>query len=84
MTAQDPKVTVLDPIDGIRVVVREPSWACQNCGHEFGTVLRMRGRKNSLGLIRCEQCGAQMRVLRHEDWFDLIRQHRVSSRNDAT
>jgi hypothetical protein len=55
MTAQDPKVTVLDPIDGIRVVVREPSWACQNCGHEFGTVLRMRGRKKSLGFIRCER-----------------------------
>jgi hypothetical protein len=38
MTAQDPKVTVLDPVDGIRVVVHEPSWACRNCGHEFGTV----------------------------------------------
>jgi hypothetical protein len=63
MTAQDPKVTVLDPIDCIRVVVREFSWACQNCGHEFGTVLRRRGRKNSLGFIRCERCGAPTRVL---------------------
>jgi hypothetical protein len=52
MTAQDPKVTVLDPIDGIRVVVREPSWACRNCGHEFGTVLRMRGWKNSEAINR--------------------------------
>lgn len=26
------------PVDGIGVVVHKPSWACRNCGHEFGTV----------------------------------------------
>jgi len=83
MTAQDRKVTVLDTIDGIRVVVHEPSRACPKCGHEFSTVLRSQGKKKNLGCIRCERCGAPMRVLRHEEWFELIRQHRVSTRNDA-
>jgi hypothetical protein len=52
MTAQNRKMTVLDPIDGIRVVVHEPSWGCQNCGHEFGTVLRGQGRSKSVGFIQ--------------------------------
>jgi hypothetical protein len=67
MTAQDPKVTVLDPIDGIRVVVREPSWACQNCGHEFGTVFAGSGGRIALVLSvasdavrRCACCGMKI------------------------
>lgn len=77
MTAQHSNVTVLDPIDGIHVVIHEPSWACHNCGHEYGTVLRDPRKKKNLGFIRCARCSAPMRVLRQEEWFQLIRQHRA-------